>query len=95
MNPRTVIYLMHFTDDDPDHAVLADFERPGEILVQEQLSSWMRECAIKFFEKLNEDNSICHGYYTHGLPWNCNGKWLCRCGEESPRTCPVMRKAHD
>ena len=48
MNPRTVIYLMHFTDDDPDHAVMADFERPGEITDRAQFLSWIRDQGIAF-----------------------------------------------
>lgn len=50
MTPRTEIGIRHVDSEGKVHLEL--YEREGEIQVQEQLTSWARECALAFYREL-------------------------------------------
>ena len=52
MNPRTVVTVMHWTADGREFC--ETYQRDGELEVQEQMTSWARECALAFWKNLDE-----------------------------------------
>lgn len=49
---RTVMTVMHFNADGSE--VVESYEREGDVQVQEQLTSWSRECAVAFWKQMKE-----------------------------------------
>ena len=53
---KTAVYVIHYSTDAPE-AVFERYERLGEIETSTQLTTWLREVAIQFCERLKKDNS--------------------------------------
>ena len=53
MTQLTIITISHYDDRDPMPRTQT-YERQGPIQVNTQIISWSRECAIDFFNKLQE-----------------------------------------
>ena len=53
-HPRTVLYVMHFPDES-EYGIGELYERQGAFEVTEQMTSWFRECAVKFYNNVQEE----------------------------------------
>lgn len=58
MRPITVVHVTHYADADAIERGTTEqvFERTGPIEARSQLTSWMRECALAFAEKLEQSS---------------------------------------